>query len=187
MNPLINELKKFGNISLEIENELSIRIKKYDKKKGDHFLKQGQINSNIFVIEKGFARIYFIKDEKEFSSWFAAENEIIGSIFPLFSNKPSFENIQFLEHSIIYSISSIDLKELYIKYPEFNIIGRKIAENLCEILEQRIISLHTESAEERYRNLVLKHPQLLQRTNLGHIASYLGITKETLSRIRNRI
>ena len=53
MNPLINELKKFGNISLEIENELSIRIKKYDKKKGDHFLKQGQINSNIFVIERG--------------------------------------------------------------------------------------------------------------------------------------
>jgi len=67
-----------------------------------------------------------------------------------------------------------------------DIIGRKIAEELCIILEERITSLHTESAEERYQSLVTNHPHLLQRLSLGHIASYLGITQETLSRIRKR-
>lgn len=186
MNPLIIEFKKYGNISSEIESELSSRIKIYQKKKGDYFLKQGQVNSSIFVIEKGLARIYFVKDNKEINSWFAEENEIIGSILPIYSHKPSFENIQFLEDSLIYSISSRELNDLYRAYPEFNIVGRKMAEKLCEILEERIISLHTENAEERYKSLIKKHPDLLQRINLGHIASYLGITQETLSRIRSR-
>ncbi len=186
MNPLIFEFRKYGNISSEIESELHSRIKTYQKKKGDFFLKQGQINSNLFILEQGLVRVFFKKEDKEVNTWFAIENELVGSILPLYSNKPSFENIQFLEDSFIYSISSEDLNELYKTYPELNLIGRKIAEKICEILEERIVSLHTENAEKRYKTLVLKHPDLLQRINLGHIASYLGITQETLSRIRNR-
>src|SRR5690606_39838973 len=108
------------------------------------------------------------------------------SILPLYSQQPSIENIQFLEDSIIYSISTENLNEIYKLHPAFNLIGRKIAEQLCEVLEERIISFHTKNAEERYKALVAKHPDLLQRVNLGHIASYLGITQETLSRIRGR-
>jgi len=65
-------------------------------------------------------------------------------------------------------------------------MGRKMAEEMCIILEERITSLHIESAEERYRSLIDDFPDILQRVNLGHIASYLGITQETLSRIRKR-
>ena len=133
-----------------------------------------------------FGVVGFKKEDKEVNTWFAIENELVGSILPLYSNKPSFENIQFLEDSFIYSISSEDLNELYKTYPELNLIGRNIADKICEILEERIVSLHTVTAEKRYKTLVLKHPDLLQRINLGHIASYLGITQETLSRIRNR-
>lgn len=138
------------------------------------------------MLEKGLVRAYLLKDGNEINTWFAGENEIIGSILPLFSNEPSFENIQFLEDSYIYSIASDDLNYLYKLYPEFNFIGRKLAESLCEILEDRIVSLHTQSAEQRYKSLVQKHPSLLQRISLGHLASYLGITQETLSRIRGR-
>jgi len=186
MNPLIYEFKKYGNISSEIESELNSRIKTYQKKKGDFFLKQGQNDSSLFILEQGLVRVFFQKEDREINSWFAVENELIGSIFPLYANKPSFENIQFLEDSLIYSISSQDLNDLYKTFPQLNLIGRKIAEKLCEILEERIISLHTENAEERYKALLLKHPDLIQRVNLGHIASYLGITQETLSRIRSR-
>ena len=186
MNPLISEFRKYGNVSSEIEAELNNYINVSHKKKGDFFLKQGQINSSLFVIQEGLVRIYYKKDDKEINSWFGMENEFIGSIMPLYAQKPSFENIQFLEDSVIYFISSENLDKIYKLHPTLNLIGRKIAEKLCEILEERIISLHTENAEERYKALVSKHPDLIQRVNLGHIASYLGITQETLSRIRSR-
>lgn len=77
-----------------------------------------------------------------------------------------------------------ELNKLYLKYPEFNYIGRKIAEELSVLLEQRIISLHTDSAKQRYALLLAKYPDIVQRISLGYVASFLGITQETLSRIR---
>jgi len=77
------------------------------------------------VIEKGAARVFYIKDGKEVNTWFGLENELIGSILPLYSSQPSFEYIQFLEDSIIYSISQEALNEIYVTYPAFNFIGRK--------------------------------------------------------------
>lgn len=186
MNPLIAKFKKYGSLSLEAEEEIEKRCKNFAKKKSDHFLKAGQAVASYFVLEKGLIRVYFNRNGKEINAWFGAENEIFGSILPIYAQQPSFENIQFLEDSVVYAISVDDLNHLYLLFPELNVIGRKIAEELCIILEERITSLHTESAEERYHGLIEKYPQLLQRISLGHIASFLGITQETLSRIRKR-
>ncbi|KLT69755.1 Crp/Fnr family transcriptional regulator [Flavobacterium sp. ABG] len=186
MNPLIEKLKTYGDLTVEAERELAGKINYFSKKKNDFLLKQGQIMASLFMLEKGLVRAYFIKNDKEVNSWFGVENVIIGSILPLYAGKPSFENIQFLEDSVVYSIAINDLNELYKTYPELNTIGRKLAEELCIILEERINSLHTEAAEERYLSLIAEFPDLLQRINLGHIASYVGVTQETLSRIRKR-
>lgn len=186
MNVLINFLKKYGPFSHKLEMEINKKTQYFSKQKNDFFLKQGQVTSSLFVMEKGIIRAYFCKGDKEYNSWFAIENELVSSILPLFSNQPSIENIQFLEDATGYSISINDLNELYKKHPELNAIGRKMAEELCIILEERITSLHTESAEERYISLLKTYPHLLQRLTLGHIASFLGITQETLSRIRKR-
>lgn len=186
MNPLIEQFRKYGSMSEQLEEELNRRITFHEGKKHEYFLKEGQTNSSLFVIESGFVRGYFIKNEKEVSTWFGKENELIGSILPLYSGRPSFENIQFLEDTAFYAITSEDLHEVYNLHPEFNVIGRKILEFLCEFLEDRIISFHTDSAEIRYRTLIAKNPDIVQRINLGYIASFLGITQETLSRIRSR-
>ncbi len=186
MNPFVNQLKKYGEISSEAERELDKRTRFLQKKKYDYLLKSGQIASSYFMLEKGLVRAYFIRNNKEINTWFAMESLIAGSILPLYKGKASFENIQFLEDSEVYSISVEDLNELYQQFPELNLIGRKIAEELCAILEERITSLHTESAEERYKSLFATNPDFFQRINLGHIASYLGITQETLSRLRKR-
>ena len=184
MNPLIQQLKKYGPITREAEKAIEQKTKHFQKKKNSHLLKQGQILASYFVLNKGIIRSYIYRNEKEINVWFGAENQIFGAIMPMYANKPSPENIQFLEDSEVYSISVDDLENLYKTYPELNLIGRKIAEELCVILEERINSLHFETATERYRSLIIQMPYLQQRINLGHIASFLGITQETLSRIR---
>ena len=186
MNALIAFLKKYGTLTVEIEKELAQRSHYISKQKNDFFLKQGQTTSSLLVLEKGLIRAFFKKEDKEYNTWFARENEIISSILPLYANRPAIENIQFLEDSEGYWIAIEDFNELYTKHPELHTIGRKIAEELCIILEERITSLHTESAQERYHTLIRQFPYVLQRIPLGHIASFLGITQETLSRIRKR-
>lgn len=186
MNPLIQKLKEYGNVTAEIEDELSQLVKTNKKLKGDYFLKQGQIVSSLFVIETGLVRSFYYIDDREINSWFGFENIILGAIQPLFYDLPSSENIQFLETSTYHYISSKDLNYLYRKYNDMNTIGRKMAEEYCKILEDRIKSLQTETAEKRYQNLIENQPDSVLRITLGHIASYLGITQETLSRIRKK-
>ncbi len=131
-------------------------------------------------------RSYYIQENREINSWFGFENTILGAAIPLFYNLPANENIQFLEPTIVHYILKEDLDNLYQKHPELNTIGRKMIEGYCVILEERINALRTQTAEQRYNFLLKKHPDAVQRIALGHIASYLGITPETLSRIRNK-
>jgi CRP-like cAMP-binding protein len=184
MNPLIEKFKEYGSITPEIESELTTKIKCGIKKKGDFFLRQGQIVSSLFILETGLVRSFYIKNDREINSWFGFENIILGSILPLFYKIPSVENIQFLEESTLYYIESNDLNEMYRKYNQMNTIGRIMTEEYCKILEDRVTSLQTQSAEERYKFLLEYQPDAIQRISLGHIASYLGIKQETLSRIR---
>jgi CRP-like cAMP-binding protein len=186
INPLIQQFKKYGTLSSIAEMAIEQKTKIFIKKKNDHFLKQGQLLTSYFVVKKGVFRAYINRNEKEINVLFGEENQIFGAIMPMYANKPSPEYIQFLEDSEVYAIAVDDLEILYEQYPELNLIGRKIAEELCVILEDRITSLHTESATERYQSLMEQQPSLVQRINLGHIASFLRVTQETLSRIRKR-
>lgn len=186
MNPLITLCRKFGPISLDIEKELDLKTQSKIYKKDTFFIKDGQIVSSLFVIEKGLVRSFYMKEEREITDWFGFENTPLGATMPLFFNRPSLQNIQFLETSIIHYISNSDLNALYNKYNEMNTIGRRMTEEFCRIMEERSWSLQTESAEQRYLNLIKSEPEILQRVSLGHIASYLGITQETLSRIRSK-
>jgi len=187
MNPLIVYFKKFGGLDSDTENMLNSKTMRIIKQKDDYFLKKGQVVSGIGIIQKGAARAYYFKEDIEICTWFSFENDIITSTLPLSFNQPSLENIQFLESAVIYFISKDDLNELYTHSPIMNIIGRKFAEEYCRVLEERISSLQTESAEQRYKSLINKQPQVLKRVALRYIASYLGITQETLSRIRKKV
>lgn len=184
MNPIIEQLRRYGSFSKDAEKDIAVKTNHFFKRRGDYFLREGQRGSSYFVLNKGLIRAYFNKNDREVNSWFGEENQIYCSILPVYMHQPSFENIQFLEDSEIYALNSDDLDQLYLIHPELNLIGRKMAEEVCVVLEERITSLHTESAAERYHSLIKQQPNLLKRISLGHIASYLGITQETLSRIR---
>ncbi len=186
MNLLIEEFKKFGTISADAELEFHKRVVREERRKGSFYIKEGQSSAGLFIIKKGLVRMFYKKNDKEINSLFAIEKEVITSSRTFFSGLPSKENIQFLEDSIIYSISRNNLFELCDLYPEINTIERLATEAYSIALEDRIFSLQTLSATERYDELVRDYPQILQRVSLGHVASYLGVTLETISRIRKK-
>ena len=118
------------------------------------------------------------------TSWFAQENEFATCFYSFITNTTSFEIIEALEDCSMIKISYSDLQNLYIKFPETERVGRIITENYYIKLEERIINIQFKTAKERYQKLVESKSSLLQRASLGHIASYLGISQEALSRIR---
>ena len=112
----------------------------------------------------------------------------MGIIFYSFiSKKPSAETIQALEDCEVQQLSYAALQNLYIHFPETERIGRIITESYYIKLEERMLNMQFKTAKERYDKLLRSNASLLQRASLGQIASYLGITQETLSRIRAEV
>src|ERR1700712_1811866 len=148
-------------------------------------LKEGKICKNIYFINKGLARCFYIKEDKEVSSWFMKEGDLIISVESFFAQKPSYENIQAIEECELFSISYDELHVIYHKFPEFNYIARVLTEKYYTLSEQRLFSLRMQRASERYAHLMDQSPEIIQRVPSTFIASYLGITLETLSRIKH--
>jgi len=180
-------LKQFATISEQARIELAGFITKRELPKGTLLLEQGKTCKHLNFLESGFARAFYYQNGKEITSWFAFENDIVASMYSFTAQKPSFESIEIVETSVLHSLTYDQLQQLYQKYPEFNLIGRLLTEKYFIELEERILSLQIQSAKERYQKILKNQPELLQRASLGHIASYLGISQETLSRIRANI
>lgn len=146
--------------------------------------REGRTASTMYYLIKGCARSYYLKNGKEVVLWFAFEDDLVTSVSSFVSQKKNFENIELLENSTLAAISHKELYQLLKKYPSINQLYRILLEQYYIILADQYQEMHFFSAKEKYDNLIKKYPQILQRVTLGHIASYLGITQESLSRIR---
>ena len=135
--------------------------------------------------KKGLIRCFYHKGDQEISSWFMKEGDFIISVESFFSQKESYESVQALEECEVYSIEYPALQSLYKLFPEFNIIGRILTERYYVLSEQRLYSLRMQRSSERYQFIMDKYPEIIQRIPSKYIASYLGVTEETLSRIRS--
>ncbi len=144
----------------------------------------GERCSDLIFVEKGLLRGYYYLNEKEITNWFAQEEEFATSFYSFISRKNAVEGIQCLEEATVIKIAYNSLQELYRQFPETERVGRIITENYYIRLEERLLSLQFTSAKERYLNLLAVKPSIVKRAALGHIASYLGISQETLSRMR---
>lgn len=182
----VEQFKHYGNISIEAELDLLSRIRHCHHHKGDKIIREGQITTSFFIIEHGMVRSFYRKGASEITNWFAYDGQKAVSIASLFDNKPSHETVECVEESDLLYISNKDLLELYAKYECLNTIGRKMVEEYCGILEYRAYSLQIMSAEERYKDLMTDEPEIIKRVPLRYIASFLGISQETLSRIRHK-
>ncbi|MHC5201825.1 Crp/Fnr family transcriptional regulator [Myroides sp. LJL119] len=185
MNILVRLFEKYGYLSSACKLALEQNTQTFHKKKGDFLLKQGQLSGSLYVLQKGFVRAFYnTADNKEIDLWFAFENTIIGSTYQMYKSRASLESIQCMEDSVVYAIPNAVILRLYREFPELNIIARRFTEDYCLDLEQRAFALQTMSAFQRYCKLIQDLGTNANRVALGNIASYLGITPETLSRIR---
>lgn len=153
-------------------------------KKGKVLVRQGHVCDMFYFVLKGAARTYHRKGDKEHTQWFEFDRFVAISLSSFIAQQPSRESIELIEDSSLIAISRDNLHRLYKTYPRTNVIGRLQVEEVFVELEKRTQSLQQLSAKERYEELIAKSPMLLQRVPLKYIASYLGITQETLSRIR---
>lgn len=175
----------YSPLSEECKQELSDNAKILSLKKGVTLVKEGQYCNKTYYIVSGCARAYYLKEGKDISDWFAFEDEFISSIVSFFMNKPSPHYIELLEDSILIEISKGLIEELSDKYHDFERLIRVIVTKTMLSQQKRIVSMQFHNAEQKYENILARHPNITNRVPLMHIASYLGITLETLSRVRN--
>lgn len=147
--------------------------------------KPKRICSYTYFINKGLARIYYKKNDKEITDNFVAENEWITSVYSFLQNIPDHFYIQTLEEVELVKISLEDLEMCFIDYPEMERFGRMLMSKYFLEQSERIISLQFNSAKERYQFFEQTSKHKLLRVPLGMLASHLGMTQETLSRVRS--
>ncbi len=138
-------------------------------------------------MQQGVVRGYYTLEGKEVTYWFAFEDDFVTSFHSFITKQPSVENIQFLEGSIVWAISKDDLNKLLDQYHEIETLLRIAYEKYYIRLEERFVNAQFKTATERYQELLQQSPHFLNRVPLGYIASYLGISQETLSRIRSKL
>lgn len=175
----------FSSLTKECNNELKEVSKILILDKETKIVKEGQFADKTYFIAQGSARAFYLKDDKDITDWFAFENNFISSINSFFLNIPSPHFIEVTEPSILLEISRENVMLLSDKYKEFDRLGKIIVTQTMLQLQQRIVSMQFETAHQKYENLLRIRPDITQRMALTHIASYLGITLETLSRVRS--
>lgn len=157
-------------------------------KKGDRLLMPGKVANYASFVLKGLAKSYYIReaDTAEVITKFLVEGSVITSIFSYYSRKPGNEYIVALEDMTVASLHYDAMQLLFKKHPVFNYIIRIITERYLYFLEVELFNMRKPFAEDRYRFFMKHFPHLLQRLALKDIASYLGMSLETLSRVRGR-
>jgi CRP-like cAMP-binding protein len=189
MNELekINIFRQFTDFN---DSELEIIVPYFEEKKFKKksiLLNIGKLSNEVFYLINGCIRLYCEKNGEELSTYFFTENMFAGSYDSFLSRKPSKVAIETLEDCEVLVLTHESLESLYQVFPKMNEFTRMAIEQRFVLLHDLFISYLLNSPEERYLMLIKDRPELLQRIPQHQIASFLGITPVSLSRIRNRV
>lgn len=179
---------QYGDYSEEEWTETRACLKERRFKKGAFLCRHGQVEQYLSLISEGACRgFYSNKEGEQVSVAFMFQNDFVSAYYSFLTKRPSLMAVQAVSPTTTISISRADVDMLCDKYKMAERVGRLNAERIYRRKEEREIALLTMSAKERYLDLMNRSPQLLQQVSLKHIASYLGIKPESLSRIRKQL
>lgn len=184
MDKFIRYTKKIYPLSDEALHLLLDQCEIIELPKGTLLIHEGRREHYTYFIVKGFARGYFYKEHRDITIWFASEGMSLLSMNGYMFNSAGYENIELLENCTLLRITNQLFDQLLNQNIELANWGRRMSDHIVLKLEQLFMERYFLPAAERYRLLVEKEPQILQKVPLRHIASYLGISQVSLSRIR---
>jgi CRP-like cAMP-binding protein len=184
---IITALTSLVDFNEEELSQFLNRLKPRRLKRNDFMLRAGDTCKAMAIISTGGLRYFTLTDKGEQSFWFAFKGEWLGDYESFLSRQPSQHFIQATEETEIFCLAYDDMQQLYSLGAKFERFGRLIAENLFLTVGRSRNELNTLSAQDRYLNLVKAHPNIVQRVPLQHIATYLGIHPQSLSRIRTKL
>ncbi|MCP4438612.1 MAG: Crp/Fnr family transcriptional regulator [Aureispira sp.] len=186
MERLLENISSKVPLSKDLEETIIAKFKLEEFPKNQLLLKEQQYCRRLYFLEEGTVRTFYYEKEKDISSWFYNEGHFFASWYSFYSQQPSFEYIESLEESKIYSIDYFEYQKLLETIPAFERFGRLLAEEQTAFIDLYSKCYMFLSAKERYNLLLHNFPDIELRVKLGYIASFLGISQETLSRIRSR-
>lgn len=153
--------------------------------KGDTVMHEGEVCRAMYFVEKGMVRQYYYKNKKDVTEHFSYEGRIVFCIESFLKQEPSRLIVEALENSKLYAIPYDDLQNLMVRNQEMDLLYRKILEHVAISSQEHADSQRFENAAERYERLLNEKPEIVLRAPMVHIASFLQMTPETLSRVRN--
>lgn len=187
MEKLLLYISERAFLTKELRNRISEVFERVECKKRDIILQAGSRAHYLYFVDQGVLHNYHDVDLRQVSSWFYIENHFNTAWSSFYAQKPSVENIECLEDCILYRISFSDYQQLIADFPAFGNFARLLAEEILTFLDEFSRSWSFISAKEKYQILQSYYPNIEQRVKLGLIASFLGISQETLSRVRSQI
>jgi CRP-like cAMP-binding protein len=154
---------------------------------GEYFIDEGIVCKNIGFLTKGYIRTYYEINEQEVTTMVLAKHNIVTAHTSFTLQRPSMSYIQAISDCELLVMSHKSMQELYDRFPKWERLGRLITEQVYAYMEGRVVDYLSLSPEDRYRKMVENDAKILKHVPLRYIASMLGITPETLSRIRNKV
>lgn len=180
----MKNLNVFSSLSHEAISLLAPYLKLVNFPKGTLLIEANKIEPYFYIINQGIARAYSDGEHQQITFWFGQKSDLLFSYHSYINNKPGYESIELLTDCSLYQIRIMDLFTLYSSEIELANWGRKIIESELIAAEKRLIDRLFKTATERYEYFSKATPEIIKSVALKHIASYLGVTQVTLSRIR---
>ena len=186
METLKNFIENYTSLPIEEWKQISECFEKIIIEKDEIVLQEGKICKYLYFVETGLLHFFINKDGNDITKFFTEAPYFFTSQASFNAQKPSMENIQAIEKSVIWRISHEQVNDLY-RLKSWTDFARKIIQEVQFFTEEILEDLQTETAELRYEKMLKNSPALLQRIPLKYLASYLGIAPQSLSRIRKKM
>jgi len=193
LNPFEQEANFLETLNLILpipapfQERINLEITTEKFKKNHLLVRPGEVSRRLYFICSGFVRAFFIDENgRECTTWFRGKGDIMISVHSFFSQKPSSEYLEVLQDCKLQSLSWNQINAYYAEFKEGNALARIMMQKYYMASEERAVLLRTQAPELRYQIMLKNDPTIEQQTSLTNIASYLAITRETLSRLRSK-
>lgn len=185
MNNTIKSIRNFYPVSDKSIEELAACFVKKTTPAKELIIEGGKMNNYVYFIESGLCRSYCIVDNEEVTTWFSSEGDITFALLALYRGEPGFEYVETLEPTTFYCIKINDLNKLYETNIEIANWSRVVHQECLLSVQTRRIERLQMQAKERYEILLKEQPDLFARVKLSHLASFMGMTPQHLSKMRS--